>query len=129
MTILLEIIVVAAVIFVAAAYALGHLDGGLAIAPPDAGSNGLPDGRLAPEAVDRARFGLAFRGYRMAEVDDALDRLRDELARRDSEIETLRGHAETEPFETDDDANDGDHDGAPAADLPPFAEDPRHPEG
>ena len=39
-----------------------------------------PGQPVLPEAVDAIRFGLAFRGYRMDEVDDALDRLRDEIA-------------------------------------------------
>lgn len=89
MTILLEIIAVAAVIFVASAYVAGRY-GGLAEAEPDATPTTLPDGRLPPESVDQARFGLAFRGYRMAEVDSVLDRLRDELADRDAELSALR---------------------------------------
>lgn len=90
MTILLEIIAVAAVIFVAAAYVAGRYSG-LAEAEPDATPTTLPEGRLAPEAVDQARFGLAFRGYRMADVDGVLDRLRDELADRDAELAAFRG--------------------------------------
>jgi DivIVA domain-containing protein len=60
-------------------------------ARPDSGDVDLPAGRLAPDMVDRTRFGLAFRGYRMAEVDGVLDRLRDEIADRDTELSTLRG--------------------------------------
>ncbi len=33
------------------------------------------DGPLAPEDLRRVRFSLAFRGYRMSEVDTLLDRL------------------------------------------------------
>jgi DivIVA domain-containing protein len=99
-TIVLEILVVGAVVFVAAAYAVGWWEDGFAVTPPEAGTSGLPAGRIPPEAVDRTRFGLAFRGYRMAEVDDVLDRLRDELAGRDAEIDALRGHTETAPPET-----------------------------
>jgi DivIVA domain-containing protein len=80
-TILLEIAVVAAVVFGAAAYALGGIEG-MRPAPPDSGSVGLPDGPVEAVAVDRTRFALAFRGYRMDEVDAVLDRLRDELATR-----------------------------------------------
>lgn len=113
MTILLEIIVVGAVIFVAAAYVVGRWEDGLAVVPPDAGTSGLPAGRVPPEAVDRARFGLAFRGYRMAEVDEVLDRLRDQLAERDAEIDALRGHAETAPAVTSvPSATDGDPEAA-----------------
>ena len=98
MTILLEILAVAAVIFGAASFVVGRFDG-MAVAPPDVGDDNLPAGRLAAHMVDRARFGLAFRGYRMSEVDGVLDRLRDEIADRDSELDALRGAAE--PPETD----------------------------
>jgi DivIVA domain-containing protein len=37
------------------------------------------DVRLAPEDLRRVRFSLAFRGYRMSEVDALLDRLAGEL--------------------------------------------------
>ncbi|MDX6274383.1 MAG: hypothetical protein QOJ92_1593 [Frankiales bacterium] len=47
-----------------------------------------PGEQVLPESVDAIRFGLAFRGYRMDEVDDALDRLRDEIA-------VLRAHRDT----------------------------------
>jgi len=33
------------------------------------------DGTLAPEDLRRVRFSLAFRGYRMSEVDALIDRL------------------------------------------------------
>ena len=49
----------------------------------------LPDGTVTPEAVDRARFPLAFRGYRMAEVDEVLERVAEALAARDAEIARL----------------------------------------
>jgi DivIVA domain-containing protein len=42
------------------------------------------DGPLAADDLRRVRFSLAFRGYRMSEVDALLDRLaaeRDEVAR------------------------------------------------
>jgi DivIVA domain-containing protein len=83
-TILLEILVVAAIVFGAVAYASGFVEG-MRPAPPDSGEVGLPDGELNATAIDRTRFGLAFRGYRMAEVDAVLDRLRDEVARRDAQ--------------------------------------------
>ncbi|MFG3059287.1 DivIVA domain-containing protein [Streptomyces sp. NPDC048231] len=59
--------------------------------PPD-----RPVGRADVEAL---RFPLAVRGYRMADVDDALGRLGAEIAERDSRIADLeaalagsRGH-------------------------------------
>lgn len=48
---------------------------------PDSPARGLPDGPLEPGDLDAVRFPMALRGYRMAEVDAVLDRLRDELAR------------------------------------------------
>ena len=100
MTILLEILLVAAVVFAVVAWALGAVDG-LRPVPPDSGEVGLPQGRLTASAIDRTRFGLAFRGYRMAEVDRVLDRLRDEVADRDVELGTLRGTGPSGQVEPD----------------------------
>jgi DivIVA domain-containing protein len=41
--------------------------------------------------VERLRFSLAFRGYRMDEVDDVLDRLTAELRARDARIAEMEG--------------------------------------
>jgi DivIVA domain-containing protein len=41
------------------------------------------DGPLRGEDLRRVRFSLAFRGYRMAEVDALLDRVASELEARD----------------------------------------------
>jgi DivIVA domain-containing protein len=51
----------------------------------------LPAGPVRAEAVHELRFDQAARGYRMAQVDAALERLADELAARDDEIARLRG--------------------------------------
>jgi DivIVA domain-containing protein len=73
---------------------------------PDWPGRRLPEDRTLRAAdVTHARFSLAFRGYRMSEVDDALDRLALEIAQRDARIEQLTGRpyeapgpeAETEP--------------------------------
>ncbi|MGP9502190.1 DivIVA domain-containing protein [Specibacter sp. AOP5-B1-6] len=48
----------------------------------------LPD-TPAPADVDRLRFSLGLRGYRMDQVDEVLDRLRDELAAKDLHIAGL----------------------------------------
>jgi DivIVA domain-containing protein len=55
-----------------------------------------PRSELPVDDVDRAaieglRFSLAFRGYRMDEVDEALGRLGDELEIRDRRIAELEG--------------------------------------
>lgn len=65
---------------------------GLAPADPDRPDVGLPEDRPAVrEDVDRLRFSVGLRGYRMDEVDDVLDRLAGDLALRDSMIAYLEG--------------------------------------
>ncbi len=85
----IEVVVVAAIVFVVAALAVGRFDR-MVEAPPDSTADGLPDGALEPGDVLGARFDLALRGYRMSEVDAVLERLAGELARRDAEIARLR---------------------------------------
>ncbi|UUL77685.1 DivIVA domain-containing protein [Pseudarthrobacter sp. Fe7] len=60
----------------------------------------LPE-RAVPEDVTRLRFSLGLRGYRMDQVDQVLDELRDQLAERDAELAELRGRlaAVEEPVE------------------------------
>ena len=50
----------------------------------------LPDD-ATPADVDHVRFALGLRGYRMDQVDQVLDELRDQLAAKNAEIEALRG--------------------------------------
>jgi DivIVA domain-containing protein len=62
-----------------------------------------PRGELPVDDVDRAaierlRFSLSFRGYRMDEVDEVLGRLSDELEVRDRRIAELEG---AQPVHTD----------------------------
>lgn len=52
----------------------------------------LPAAAVAAD-VDRIRFGLGLRGYRMDQVDQVLDDLRDQLAARDLELASLRAQA------------------------------------
>ncbi|MFH5878184.1 DivIVA domain-containing protein [Arthrobacter sp. NA-172] len=49
----------------------------------------LPAGAKASD-VDRVRFALGLRGYRMDQVDEVLDELRDQLTVQDREIERLK---------------------------------------
>lgn len=46
-----------------------------------------------PADVDRVRFSLGLRGYRMDQVDQVLDRLRDEIAAKDLRIAELEAAA------------------------------------
>ncbi len=73
---------------------LAVLGGGERAPLPDAAPERLrdhlpPDRPLGPADVERLRFPLAVRGYRMADVDDALGRLGAELAERDARIADL----------------------------------------
>ncbi len=63
---------------------------------PDWPGQPLPQDRpvRASDLAD-AKFSVAFRGYRMAEVDEALDRLAAEIAQRDERIQQLTG----QPFD------------------------------
>ena len=67
----------------------GLLDGGfeqpVANLPPV-----LLPAEAAPDDIDRIRFSLGLRGYRMDQVDQVLDELRDQLAAKQEEVERLR---------------------------------------
>ncbi len=80
-----EIVLIATVVFVVAALAVGRFDR-LAPAAPDGPHVGLGGQTVASGDVEAVRFGMAARGYRMAEVDAVLSRLAYELAWRDEEL-------------------------------------------
>lgn len=88
MVTVLALLGVVAVLFVAAVVSTreGPV---MADAPPDAPDLGLPSGPVRAGDIAGVRFGLAPRGYRMAEVDEVLDRLAAELADRDTRIAVL----------------------------------------
>jgi DivIVA domain-containing protein len=88
--VVLEVIVIAVVLFAVAAVIAG-LGGNMVEFAPDRPVLGLPDDRLlTADDVDELRFPLAVRGYRMADVDEALDRIADTLRTRDAEVAVLR---------------------------------------
>jgi len=87
---LLVIVCVLGVLLVAAMVAVSDRDLLVEVAPDGPGTT-LPAGRVGAEDVDALRFGLAFRGYRMDEVDRSLARLAQELAERDARIAQLEG--------------------------------------
>ena len=89
MTTALVILGVLAALFLAAALAT-RPDQALAPAPPDAADVVLPE-RVGADDVRGLRFGLAARGYRMSEVDAALERLAGELEERDRRLAELSG--------------------------------------
>jgi hypothetical protein len=70
----------------------------LVLVTPDAVPMELPADRpIRAEDVDRLRIPVALRGYRMAETDEAFDRLAAELRQRDEEIAQLRRSLRGEP--------------------------------
>jgi DivIVA domain-containing protein len=72
-----------------AVVAAGRGDG-LAPADHDHPDLVLPDDRpVVREDVDRLRFSVGLRGYRMDEVDEVLDRLAADIALRDAHINEL----------------------------------------
>lgn len=93
MVMFLFLVVALAVVVAAVTLAVvggGEGDGPLPEAPPERLQDLLPLDRPVDRAdIDSLRFPLAARGYRMADVDDALSRLGAELAERDARIADL----------------------------------------
>ena len=88
---ILLLLAVLAVLGGVALVAAGHGSGLPDVEPDRAPLGVLPPDDVGPADVERLRFSLAFRGYRMDEVDDVLDRLTAELAARDARIAELEG--------------------------------------
>ncbi|MEZ7003734.1 DivIVA domain-containing protein [Streptomyces sp. AD55] len=85
---------VVALAVVVAAVTLAVVSGGDSGPLPEAAPERLcdalpPDRPVARGDVERLRFPLVVRGYRMTDVDDALGRLGAELAERDARIADL----------------------------------------
>ena len=84
-------LVVLAMAIVAAAAAFGaSTRGRMSSADPDVPPVALPEDRWTIGAdLDRTRFGVGLRGYRMAQVDEVLDRISRDLVQRDEYIDDL----------------------------------------
>jgi DivIVA domain-containing protein len=64
----------------------------------DLPGDGMPTDRpMTGDDVHGLKFTVALRGYRMADVDVALNRLAQELSERDAMIERLRAGADEQP--------------------------------
>ncbi|MGH8892151.1 MAG: DivIVA domain-containing protein [Actinomycetes bacterium] len=88
MSIVLLLVLLAVVAAIAVVAAGGG--GSMATVHPDRSPRGaLPAGPVDRASVDGLRFSVAFRGYRMDEVDEVLDRLVTELDARDARIVEL----------------------------------------
>ncbi len=90
---LLFLLVVLAVLAVVAVLAVGR-GGALPEPVVDRAPLGLPDGPFDAAALHAVHFSAAFRGYRMDQVDEVLDRLASELAERDARITQLEERLE-----------------------------------
>lgn len=86
MLIVLLVVVAGLAIAAVAGRFSGQLDDSVRTTPFEP----LPSGPVTADEVASVRFDQTVRGYRMGQVDDVLDRLRDELAQRDAEIARLR---------------------------------------
>ena len=87
---LIQVLVVLAVVAAVAAVAAGVVRGELAEPTSTLPDAELPPGPLQARDLAQVRFSLALRGYRMSEVDEALDRAGAELDAREQEIRQLR---------------------------------------
>jgi DivIVA domain-containing protein len=84
--------VIVAAVFGGIAWVAAGRGGGVADAVPDRPDVALPDDRQLGRAdIDGARFTIGWRGYRMDEVDQVLDRLAAEIDYRDRLIAELDG--------------------------------------
>ncbi len=88
------VLALVALVGVVVGVAAGRIGGGLADPVTSLPRRGLPEGPLGAAELDALTFEPALRGYRMDQVDAAVDRLRAELLRRDAELDELRAAAD-----------------------------------
>ncbi|MBY8851161.1 DivIVA domain-containing protein [Saccharothrix longispora] len=87
---------VAAVVFLLAALVFGRGEE-LAPLPPGASPTRLPADDVTPDDVRDLKFQQVLRGYKMTEVDWALDRLAGELAQLRARVAELEADLGIEP--------------------------------
>jgi DivIVA domain-containing protein len=89
----LQLVVIVALLAAVGWLAIGG-GGHMSEPVPDRPDLALPGtGQLGRGDVDRVRFSVGVRGYRMDEVDDVLDRLAQEIEAREQRIAQLEGRA------------------------------------
>jgi DivIVA domain-containing protein len=89
------VLVIGVVVFAIAAVAAGR-GGTLGEVFPDRPDLSLPPDRpVRAGDLDALRFSVGFRGYRMDEVDEVLDRLTSELESRDKRMAELEWQLQT----------------------------------
>jgi DivIVA domain-containing protein len=84
--------VIGLVVFALAVFVFGR---GEQMAPlsPRISPTELPDHGMTADDVRRVRFAMALRGYRMGDVDWALDRMADEVERLRGKVAALTGES------------------------------------
>jgi DivIVA domain-containing protein len=85
-----QLLIVLALIAGVVAMAAGKVRGGLPEPTSTRPEVDLPAEDIGTRDVDAIRFSVGFRGYRMDEVDEVLDRLGLELGAREEELRELR---------------------------------------
>lgn len=89
--------IVAALVVIAAVAAAAGRTSGLGAEPDDRSETGLlglpvsPDGEWDADDLERIRFPVVARGYRMEQVDQVITQLRRQLGERDERIAELEG--------------------------------------
>lgn len=120
-----QLIVVVAV-FGAIAWVAAGRGGGIADTHPDRPEVALPDNRhLGRTDIDAARFAVGWRGYRMDQVDQVLDRLAAEIDVRDrliAELSAARGGTEPNPYVAFGESGQDAAPGQTLTDAPPRSE-------
>jgi DivIVA domain-containing protein len=94
LNLLLALLTLAVVAGVAALLAGFVTGGGLDDAPSTIPERRLPEGPITGRDVERLRFVPALRGYRMDQVDAAMDRLGQEIDRLRAELDQAEQPAE-----------------------------------
>lgn len=97
MTTVLQYLVIAAVIgLVIFGIAVVIFGRGEQMAPlsPRSSPTELPDDGMTGDDVRSMRFAMALRGYRMSDVDWALERMADELDRLNAQVASLSGNSD-----------------------------------
>lgn len=92
MTWFVAALVVVLVVLTTAAV-LGRVDGSMSEPTSTSSHEPLPDGPLRARDLEDLRFDTGLRGYRMAQVDRVVDRLRREVDDLQDEVGRLRAEA------------------------------------
>jgi DivIVA domain-containing protein len=106
MALAIEILLAAAVLLAVGLAAAGRIDG-MSRSAPDA-PPGLPPGPVTPEALRTVALPVVLRGYRMADVDEVLERAAAELEAARSQMRLADNRLSAESNELwDDETVDG----------------------